>query len=77
MNEELVKRMNEYLEYLKKTYETNPELARKKAKEALQRTGILDEKGKIAPPYNGNKVNADDFTRGPGVRERQEEQKER
>ena len=52
------------LEELRKT---NPELAKKIARESLQRAGILDKHGKLAPPYNGQKVHEDDFTRGPSA----------
>ena len=27
---------------------------------------VMDEQGNILPPYNGQKVHEDDFTRGPG-----------
>ena len=32
---------------------TNPELARKQARELLQGLGILDEKGEITPAFKG------------------------
>ena len=66
MYEEAIKAMDKYIEDLKELRKTNPELAKKKAKEDLQRAGILDKDGKLASPYNGQKVNEDDFTRGPG-----------
>ena len=28
--------------------------------------GLIGEDGKLTPPYNGEKVNDEDFTRGPG-----------
>ena len=65
MNEETIRKMDKYIENLKQQYKTNPELAKKKAREALQRTGILDKDGKLVPTYNGKKVNESDFTRGP------------
>ena len=65
MHEETINEMDKYIEYLKQLYKENPELAKKKAREALQRTGILDKDGKLVPPYNGKKVNESDFTRGP------------
>ena len=40
-------------------------MAKKKARENLQKTGIIDENGKLLPPYNGQKVNVNDFTIGP------------
>lgn len=73
MNEETIKSMDKYIEDLKQLYKTNPELAKKKAIEDLQRTGILDKDGKLAPPYNGRKVNENDFTRGPGAMRRLEQ----
>ena len=66
MYKEAIKAMDKCIEDLKELRKTNPELAKKKAREDLQRAGILDEKGELAPPYNGQKVNEDDFTRGPG-----------
>ena len=66
MYEEAIKAMDKYIEDLKELRKTNPELAKKKAKEDLQRAGILDKDGKLAPPYNGQKVNENDFSRGPG-----------
>lgn len=66
MYKEAINAMDKCIEDLKELRKTNPELAKKKAKEDLQRAGILDEKGELAPPYNGQKVNEDDFTRGPG-----------
>ena len=51
---------------LEKLSKINPELARKKAKEDLVRIGLIDEDGNLKPPYNGQKVNENDFTMGPG-----------
>ena len=64
--EETTKKMDKYIEELKELGKTNPELAKKKARENLQRVGIIDKDGKLAPPYNGQKVNENDFTMGPG-----------
>lgn len=66
MYEEAINAMNKCIEDLKELRKTNPKLAKEKAREQLQRVGILDEDGNLAPPYNGQKVNEDDFTRGPG-----------
>lgn len=55
MNEETIKEMDKYIEDLKQLYKTNPELAKKRAREDLQRTGILDKNGELASPYNGKK----------------------
>lgn len=66
MYKEAIKAMDKCIEDLKELRKTNPELAKKKAREDLQRAGILDEKGELAPPYNGQKVNENDFSRGPG-----------
>ena len=76
MYEEEIKAMNKRIENLKELCKTNPELAKKKARESLQRSGILDKDGNLAAPYNGQKVNEDDFTRGPGEM-RKLEQEER
>lgn len=65
MYEEVIKTMNKAIEDLKELSKTNPELAKKKARENLHRAGILDKDGELAPPYNRQKVNEDDFTRGP------------
>lgn len=66
MYEEAIKEINKQLEELKELRRKNPELAKKIARENLQKSGILDENGELAPPYNGQKVNDNDFTRGPG-----------
>ena len=64
-NELLLEQMKEYRIYLESLSKENPELAKKVAKEDLIRTGIIDEYGNLKPPYNGEKVNQDDFERGP------------
>ena len=63
--EEAIKEMEEYIQSLKQLRETNPELAKKIVRERLQNSGILDKKGALAPPYNGQKIYEEDFTRGP------------
>ena len=63
--EDAINQMEKCIEELKQLSKTNPELARKMARESLQKSGILDKDGKLAPPYNGQKVHEDDFTRGP------------
>lgn len=65
MYENEIKRMKRYIEDLKELYKTNPELAKKIAKERLQNAGILGGDGELYSPYNGKKVHKDDFTRGP------------
>ena len=65
LHEELIKKLEDEIKDLRELYETNPELAKKKARENLQKTGIIDENGKLLPPYNGQKVNVNDFTIGP------------
>ena len=64
-NELLLEQMKNYELYLKKLSKEKPELAKAEAKKTLVRIGILDKKGKLRPPYNGEKVNQDDFERGP------------
>lgn len=66
MYQEAINEMNRCLQDLKELRRTNPELAKKKAREDLQRNGIIDEDGKLKSPYNGQQVNKDDFSRGPG-----------
>lgn len=63
--EDAINQMEKRIEELKQLSKTNPELARKIARESLQKSGILDKDGKLAPPYNGQKVHDSDFTRGP------------
>lgn len=65
---DLSKKSNEMMEEIKglrELYKANPELAKKKARENLQKTGVIDENGELLPPYNGQKVNDNDFTMGP------------
>ena len=62
----LANKMKKYVEELKELHKNNPELAKKIAKESLQGAGIIDKDGKFVPPYNGQKVQEDDYTRGPG-----------
>ena len=64
-NEFLIEHMRNYISFMKKLSKENPKLAKVEAREALVRIGILDKKGKLRPPYNGEKVNQDDFERGP------------
>ncbi len=64
-NELLLEQMENYKIYFEKLSKENPELAKVEASEALVRIGIIDKKGKLRPPYNGEKVNQDDFERGP------------
>lgn len=76
MYEEAIKEMEKCIEDLKELRKTNPNLARKIARESLQKTGILDNDGKLAPPYNGKKINENDFTIGPEkIREREQEER--
>lgn len=63
MYEKAIKQMDKYIQSLKQLRETNPELAKKIARESLQKSRILDKDGKLAPPYNGQKIHEDDFTR--------------
>lgn len=52
----------QYFKYLEKT-------DRKKAEEVARRNlisaGIISEDGSLRPPYNGTRVNPNDFTEGP------------
>lgn len=65
MIEDAIKQIDKNIQELKQLSKTNPELAKKIAKESLQKSGILDKDGKLAPPYNGQKLHDTDFTRGP------------
>ncbi len=64
-NELLIEQMNNYKLYLIKISQDNPERAKVEAKQALIRIGIIDKDCKLKSPYNGEKVNSDDFERGP------------
>lgn len=64
-HKEEIEEINRYIQNLKQLSETNPELAKKVARENLQKCGIIDKDGKLAPPYNGQKVHDTDFTRWP------------
>ena len=50
---------------LKDLIEKDPKRANEESVKRLQSSGILDEKGGLKAPYNGQKVNENDFTRGP------------
>lgn len=64
-NEFLIEYMENYLSFMKKLSNENPELAKVEARGALVKIGILDKDGKVQPPYNGEKLTPDDFERGP------------
>ena len=63
---EVIEAMDNEIKGLKLLRETNSELAKKIATADLQKAGFLDKDGNPVPPYNGEKVNEDDFTMGPG-----------
>ena len=69
MNNNIMKRDIEYLKdmdrYIEKLKKMDKEEAIQNSFGALKRIGILDENGNIEAPYNGEKNNSDDFTRGP------------
>ena len=60
-----VDRLDTYLKQFKALAKEQPEEAKKIAFKRLQDSGIIDETGNLKPPYNGEKVNESDFTRGP------------
>jgi len=64
-NELLIKQMNNYLKYLNKLRKDNPETSKREATKALIRIGIIDKNNNLKPPYNGEKVNENDFEYGP------------
>ena len=61
----LLEDLKNYQSYMEMLLTKNPELAKKASKDALTQIGIIDEAGNLKPPYNGEKVNPDDFERGP------------
>ncbi len=63
--ESLFDRMEEEKLHLEKLFKENPKKAKKEAKEALIRMGLINKDGSLKPPYNGEKVNEDDFEMGP------------
>ena len=71
-NQEYIEQQKKYIKFLKKLAKENPEVAKEYAIESLKASGILDEEGNLKAPYNGNKVNDTDFTRGPKVRQRKQ-----
>lgn len=60
-----VERLDTYLKRLKALAKEHPEEAKKIAIKRLQDSGIIDETCNLKPPYNGEKINESDFTRGP------------
>ena len=57
--------LQDYLTYLRYLKVNDPIKAKRLAMEGLKRSGIINKNGNLKPPYNGKKVNPDDFTRGP------------
>ncbi len=64
-NELLLDNIKKDLVYMERLSKTNPNLAKKEATDALIEMGLIDENCNLKPPYNGEKVNLDDFERGP------------
>jgi len=60
----IVKEMGQYLHELQN--ETNKEAAIIRAKYNLIGMGYINENLEVLSPYNGEKVNDEDFTVGPG-----------
>ena len=50
--ETFIKEQEEYIKVLKELAKNDPEKAKELARKDLQRTGIIDEKGDLAAPYN-------------------------
>lgn len=63
--ESLINGLTEEIIYLKQLISVDPQLAKKESIKKLQSAGILDKNSNLKSPYNGQKVNKDDFTRGP------------
>lgn len=62
----LAEEMKTYLNDYKQEIENNKEVARERAKNNLVEMGYIKENLEVLPPYNGEKVNDEDFTFGPG-----------
>lgn len=65
MTEMYLKLQQAYLQYFKYLEETDRKKAEKVARRNLIGAGIISEDGSLRPPYNGTRVNPNDFTRGP------------
>ena len=63
--EAMLERQRKTLKEFEKLVASDPDKAKAVAREALIRTGIIDESNNLKAPYNGEVVNSDDFTRGP------------
>ena len=63
--EAMLERQRKTLKEFEKLVASDPDKAKAVAREALIRTGIIDENSNLKVPYNGEVVNEDDFTRGP------------
>ena len=64
-NEMLLVQLKDYKDYLLKLSKNDKENAKKEASESLIRIGIINKDGSLKPPYNGEKVNENDFEFGP------------
>ena len=62
----LAHEMKAYLKACKKEQERNEEAAREKTEKNLVEMGYMNKNMDILPPYNGERVNDEDFTFGPG-----------
>ena len=58
---------------LNELYEKNPEEAKKIVTEDLMKSGILNENLELKAPYNGEHIHSDDFTRGPKLTRKKED----
>ena len=65
MKKNTIATIDAFLLELERLKKKNPEAAKLMAKKSLMSIGIIDENGCLKAPYNGKKVNSDDFTRGP------------
>lgn len=64
-NKMLLEQLKNYEDYLLKLSKNDPKRAKKEASESLIRIGIINKDGKLKSPYNGEKVNENDFEFGP------------
>ena len=65
MPEMYLKLQQAKLQYFKYLEKTDRKKAKKVARRNLIAAGIISEDGSLRPPYNGTRVNPNDFTKGP------------
>ena len=63
--ESLINGLTKEVKRLEELREKDTKQAKEEAIRRLQSSGILDEKGELKAPYNGQKVHENDFTKCP------------